>query len=180
MQRKRTWSAVIVAACALGSPIAVAAQPKPKPPEPPMMRPLLLMGVKASRPLHGVGTLGTLIPLKPLERTGELNSSDDFVYQGLIVEAGGGDDGYELAVGWGRRVKDRTHPAVFGQDIRATAFRTRRPPKDHFTNATYVGGEVGFTAFTARLSVGAATRVSGDEGSDRVVFTWGFGFHLGR
>ena len=178
MNAKRTLPALAIAGCALAAPLSAVAQQKA--PEPPTMRPLLLMGVKASRPLHGMGTLGTLIPLKPLERTGEFDSHDDFVYRGLIVEAGGGDEGYELAVGWGRRVKDRTHPAVFGQDVLATAFRTRRPSRDALTDTTYVGGEVGFTVFTARLSVGAATRVSGDEGSDRVIFTWGFGFHLGR
>jgi len=178
MDTKRTVSAVVIA-CAIGSPTIAAAQQKPKP-EPPTMRPLLLMGIKASRPFHGTGTLGTLIPLKPLEHTSELNSGDDFVYRGLIAEVGGSDDGYELAVGWGRRVKDRKHPSLFGQDVRATAFRTRKPPKDALRNATYVGGEVGFTALTARLSVGAATRVSGDEASDRVIFTWGIGFHLGR
>jgi hypothetical protein len=179
MDTKRTVSAVVIA-CAIGSPAIASAQQKPKPPEPPTMRPLLLMGVKASRPLHGMGTLGTLIPLRPLERTGELNSHDDFVFRGLLVEAGGSEDGYELAVGWGRRVKDRMHPAVFGQDLRATAFRTRKPPKDALTNVTYVGGEVGFTALTARLSVGAATRVSGDEAADPLIFTWGIGVHLGR
>ena len=178
MDRKGMLSVPLVAICALGSPVAAVAQQKA--PEPPMTRPLLLMGIKASRPFHGMGTLGTLIPLRPLEQTGELNSNDDFVYRGLIVEAGGGDEGYELAVGWGRRVKDAKHPALFGQDVRATAFRTRQPPKNALTNVTYGGGEVGVTALTARLSVGAATRVSGDEGADRFIFTWGIGFHLGR
>jgi hypothetical protein len=31
-----------------------------------------------------------------------------------------------------------------------------------------------------RVSVGAATRVSGAQQADRTIFTWGIGFNIGR
>jgi hypothetical protein len=95
----------------------------------------------------------------------------------VIVEAGAGAEGFELAAGWGRRWKLRKGPALFGSDVMATAFQRR---SDTAPDATYVGGEVGLTVMTFRVSVGAASRVSGDQAADRTIFTWGVGFNIGK
>lgn len=174
MRRAVVRSAMIVAVCAFASPFAVSAQATTTPER--ASRPLLLAGAKKSGPLHGAATVGLLIPVRPLER------SDDFgggfrAYRGVLVEAAAGADGFALAAGWARRLKTPKGPALFGEDVVATAFQIR---SDTAPDVTYVGGEVGMTMLTFRVSVGAATRVAGAPESDRTIFTWGVGFHIGR
>jgi hypothetical protein len=170
-------SVIIVATCAFASPFAVSAQATVQSNAPERAsRPLLLAGARKSGPLEGSATVGMLIPVRPLERSGDFGGKF-LAYRGVLVEAAAGADGLELAAGWGRRLKLPKGPALFGEDILATAFQTRKSG----TEATYVGGEVGLTMLMMRMSVGAATRVSGppDE-PDRTIFTWGFGFNFGR
>ena len=177
LRRAVVRSVVIVAVCALASPFAVSAQATTTPER--ASRPLLLAGAKKSGPLHGAATVGILIPLRPLER------SDDFgggfrAYRGVLVEAGAGAEGFELAAGWARRLKTPKGPSLFGEDVMATVFQKRSLSDSTDTDATYVGGEVGLTMLTFRVSVGAATRVSGSEQADRTIFTWGVGINIGR
>lgn len=174
MRRAVVRSVIVVATCAFASPFAVSAQATTAPL--PAARPLLLAGAKKSGPLHGAATVGILIPLRPLERGSDFGS-DLLGHRGVIVEAGAGAEGFELAAGWGRRWKLPKGPTLFGEDVMATAFQRR---SDTAPDATYVGGEVGLTMLTFRVSVGAATRVSGAQEADRTIFTWGFGFHIGR
>jgi hypothetical protein len=167
-------SVMIVAVCAFASPFAASAQATTTVER--ARRPLLLAGVKKSGPLHGAATVGLLVPLRPLER------SDDFgggfrAYRGVLVEAAAGADGFELAAGWARRLKTPRGPTLFGEDVTAKAFQRR---SDTTPDTTYVGGEVGLTMMTLRVSVGAATRVAGAPESDRTIVTWGVGFHIGR
>ena len=174
LRRAVVRSVVIVAMCAFASPFAVSAQATTTPER--VSRPLLLAGARKSGPLHGSATVGLLLPLRPVEQSGDFGGKFR-AYRGPIVEASAGTEGFELAAGWGRRLKLRNGPALFGEDVMATAFRKR----DETTEATYVGGEVGLTMMTLRVSVGAATRVSGAAAeTDRTIFTWGVGFHIGR
>lgn len=174
LRRAVVRSVMIVAMCAFASPFAVSAQATATPER--ATRPLFLAGAKRSGPLHGAATVGLLIPVRPLER------SDDFgggfrAYRGVIIEAAAGADGFALAAGWARRLKTPKGPVLFGEDVVATAFQRR---SDATPDAAYVGGEVGMTMLTFRVSVGAATRVSGPQAADRTIFTWGVGFHIGR
>jgi hypothetical protein len=174
LRRAVVRSVIVVATCALASPFAVFAQATAAPP--PAARPLLLAGAKNSGPLHEAATVGILIPLRSIERGSDFGSNL-FGYRGVIVEAGAGAEGFELAAGWGRRWKPRKGPALFGEDVMATAFLRR---SDAAPDATYVGSEVGLTMMLFRVSVGAATRVSGAQQADRTIFTWGIGFNIGR
>jgi hypothetical protein len=182
--RTKVLSAAIVAS-ALAIPAGVSAQQPAGPgaiqaPVPERAtRPLFLTGVKKSGPLNGAGMVGLLIPLKPLGRSGDLGGQLR-AYRGVILEAGAGSDGFEAGVGWARRLKEPRRFAIFGEDVMAKAFRKRSATEGAGTDATYVGGEVGLTLLTLRVGVGAATRVEGPESSDRTIFTWGVGFHIGR
>ena len=180
--------AVVLAAVALATPAAVSAQqstppaqPKqpaaqqPIPPPPPEPRPLFLGGARKSGPLGRSATVGILFPLKPTVQ-GTDHGSSFWAHRGVLIEAAAGDGGFELAAGWGQRWKLRHGPALYGQDILATAFRKRTDSGD----ATYVGAEAGLTVMTLRMSVGAATRVDGPADAERTIFTWGIGFHIGR
>ena len=182
--------AVVIAAVALASPAAVSAQqstppaqpkppaaqqPTPPPAPPPEARPLFLGGARKSGPLGRSATVGILFPLKPTVQ-GTDHGSSFWAHRGVLIEAAAGDEGFELAAGWGQRWKLRHGPALYGQDVLATAFRKRTASGD----ATYVGGEAGLTVMTLRMSVGAATRVDGPADADRTIFTWGIGFHIGR
>ena len=173
---KKFVSGVVVAACAVGAPIAVSAQETARQTA---SRPLFIAGVEKSRPLHEAATVGILIPLQPLTRSGELGGQR-LAYRGLLVEAAAGVEGFGVATGWGRRLKKPRSFAVTGEDIMATAFRTRNPLGGAATDATYVGGEVGLTSLAMRMSVGVARRVSGPQEADRTIFTWGVGFNIGR
>jgi hypothetical protein len=172
MRRAVARAVIIVATCAFASPFAVSAQATTKPE--PARRPLLLLGFETSRPLHEIATVGTLIPLRPLEQA----DSSLYEYRGVIVEGAAGDSGYGVAAGWGSRLKKSGGFALFGHDVMATWFRRRGEARD----ATYVGGEFGFTFLVppARVSLGVATRVAGPDEVDRTIFTWGLGFHVGR
>ena len=188
MNQKGILSAIVVTAWAVAAPAAglaqqdTPAQPAPAAPgkaqvapQPPAARPVLLAGARKSGPLGGSATVGILFPLKPVKQ-GTDHGSSFWAHRGVLIEAAAGDDGFELAAGWGQRWKLRRGPALYGQDILATAFRTQTATG----NATYVGGEAGLTMLTLRMSVGAATRVDGPAGADRTIFTWGIGFHIGR
>jgi len=175
LRRAVVRSVIVVAILAFASPFAVSAQATAKAPEP-AARPLLLAGAKKSGPLHAAATVGILIPLRPLKRGSDFGS-DLFSYRGVIVEAAAGEEGFEVAAGWGRRWKGRKGPALFGDDVMATAFQRR---SETSPDAAYVGGEVGLTMMMFRVSVGAATRVSGSQEADRTIFTWGLGFNIGR
>jgi hypothetical protein len=178
MNREKILSAVVVTACALATPGVVSAQqakPQVAPLPPPVARPLFLAGARKSGPLGGSATVGILIPLKPTIQ-GTDHGSSFWAHRGLLFEAAAGDDGFELAAGWGQRWKLRRGPALYGQDVLATAFRRQTAAGD----ATYVGGEAGLTMMTLRVSVGAATRVDGPIEAERTIFTWGIGFHIGR
>jgi hypothetical protein len=190
MNQTKILPAVVVAAVALAAPVAVSAQPStppaqpktpaaqqpaPPPPQPPEARPLFLGGARKSGPLGRSATVGILFPLKPTVQ-GTDHGSSFWAHRGVLIEAGAGDGGFELAAGWGQRWKLRHGPALYGQDILATAFRKRTASGD----ATYVGGEAGLTVMTLRMSVGAATRVDGPADAERTIFTWGIGFHIGR
>ena len=191
MQHNRILPAVFIVATVFAAPAASTAQestspaqPKapapqqrtpPPPPPPPAARPLFLAGARKSGPLGGSATVGVLFPLKPTVQ-GTDHGSSFWAYRGLLFEAAAGDDGFELAAGWGQRWKLRRGPALYGQDILATAFRKQTVSGD----ATYVGGEAGLTMLTLRMSVGAATRVDGPVDAERTIFTWGIGFHIGR
>ena len=174
MRRAVVRSVIVVATCAFASPFAVSAQATAAPQT--AARPLLLAGAKKSGPLHEAATVGILIPLRPLERGSDFGSGL-FAHRGVIVEAGAGAEGFELAAGWGRRWKSPKGPALFGEDVLATAFLRR---SDTAPDATYLGGEAGLTIIMFRVSVGAATRVSGAQQADRTIFTWGLGFNIGR
>jgi len=174
LRRAVVRSVIVVATCAFASPFAVSAQATAAPQS--AGRPLLLAGAKKSGPLHEAATVGILIPLRPLERGSDFGSSF-YGYRGVIVEATAGAEGFELAAGWGRRWKLPKGPALFGEDVMATAFQRR---SDTSPDATYVGGEVGLTMMTFRVQVGAATRVAGAEQADRTIFTWGIGFNIGK
>ncbi len=179
MNHKTILPAVVVAACALAAPAVGFAQQNTPPEQTstlaPARRPLFLAGARKSGPLGGSATVGILIPVKaPARGTGY--GSDWYQHRGVLVEAAAADDGFALAAGWGRRWTPRRGPVLYGQDILATAFRRRNSTAD----ATYVGGEVGLTMMTVRMSVGAATRVDGPVEADRIIFTWGVGFHIGR
>lgn len=174
MRRAVVRSVLIVAACSWASPFAVSAQATTTPER--AGRPLFLAGAKKSGPLHGAATVGLLIPVRPLERSGDFGGGFR-AYRGVLVEAAAGADGFELAAGWARRLKTQKGPALFGEDVVATAFQRR---SDTGPDASYVGGEVGLTMLALRVSVGAATRVAGAAESDRTIFTWGVGFHIGR
>ncbi len=145
-------------------------------------QPLLLVGVKATRPLHEAVNVGALIPLRPVEQ------SDDFgrlqrTYRGLIVEASAGSEGYGLGAGWGHGTQEPGVDGFFGADIKTTLFRTRWSLRGEARDATYVGAEVGVTTMLlpiARISVGAAKRVSGVKEADRTIFTWSIGFNIVR
>ncbi len=184
MNHKKILPVVAVAMCALVVPAVLWAQPpappaQPKPPAaepaPPAARPLFLAGARKSGPLGGSATVGVLIPVKSPQR-GTGYGANWFEHQGVLIEAAAADDGFELAAGWGRRWTPRRGPVLYGRDIVATAFRRTDQP----ARATYVGGEVGLTMMTLRMSVGAATRVAGPADADRTIFTWGIGFHSGR
>ena len=185
MNHKRILPVVAVAICALVAPAVLVAQPpappaqpsKPQavPPPPPAARPVLLGGVRKSGPLGPSATVGVLFPLRPVKQ-GTDHGSNFYAHRGLLIEAAAGDEGFELAAGWGQRWKLRRGPALYGQDVLATAFRKHTAAGD----ATYVGGEAGLTIMTLRMSVGAATRVDGPVDAARTVFTWGVGFHIGR
>jgi hypothetical protein len=185
MNHKKILPVMTVVACAFLAPAAPLAQspvsptqqkpPAAEQPPPPAARPLFLAGARKSGPLGGSATVGVLIPLRSPER-GTGYGSSWFVHQGVLLEAAAADDGFELAAGWGRRWTPRRGPVLYGRDIMATAFRRTNLP----SRATYVGGEVGLTMMTLRMSVGAATRVDGPADADRTIFTWGIGFHSGR
>jgi hypothetical protein len=177
LRRAVVRSVIVVAMCAFAAPFAVSAQATATSPEP-AARLLLLAGAKKSGPLHEAATVGILIPLRPSEQGSDFGS-DFRGYRGVIVEAGAGAEGFELAAGWGRRwkVSQGKGPALFGEDVMATAFQRR---SDTAPDATYAGGEVGVTIMTFRVSVGAATRVSGYQDADRTIFTWGIGFNIGK
>jgi|SRR5688572_20213700 len=178
LRRAVARSVIVVAMCAFASPFAVSAQATTTP----SRRPLLLFGGEISRPLHETATVGTLIPLRPLE-PGTDGFGGSYAHRGLVLEAALGAEGYGLAAGWGRRIKEPRGFAFVGEDIMATWFRTRSSSHSKTGNATYVGAEVGFTAAflpMTRISLGAARRISGPEEVDRTIFTWGLGFHLGR
>ncbi len=177
MHRQKIGRWAVLAVCALAVAIPSYAQQttppaKPGPPVP-EKRPLFLAGVRTSGPLEKSATVGLLIPLRPLERGTDFGSNL-FAFRGVLLEAAGGPEGFEVAAGWGRRYRSARGPALFGQDVLATAFRKTT------TDTTYVGGEAGITTFGLRVSVGAATRVAGPLESDRTIFTWGIGFHIGR
>ena len=174
MRRAVVRSVMIVAVSACGSPVAVSAQATTTPER--ASRPLLLAGAKTSGPLGRAATVGLLIPLRPLERSGDFGGGFR-AYRGVLVEASAGAGGFGLAAGWARRLKTPKGPSLFGEDVVATTFQRR---SDTVPDATYVGGEVGLTLLTFRVSVGAATRVSGPEEADGTIFTWGVGFHIGR
>ena len=174
-------SILIVAACALASPFAVRAQATTAPNL--AHRPLLLVGAKTSRPLHEAATVGTLIALRPLERGSDFASSL-YAYRGVVLEAAVGAEGHGFAAGWGSRMKQPGGLTYFGHDIMATWFRTKpwSTVTGGRTQATYVGGEVGFTLPyipLTRLSLGAARRVDGPQEVDRTIFAWGIGVSLG-
>ena len=171
---------MIVAVFALASPFAVSAQATTTPK--PARRPLLLVGAETSRPLHEAATVGTLIALRPLERGSDFASSM-YVYRGVVLEGAVGAEGHGLAAGWGSRLKQPGGLVFFGHDVLATWFQTKPSSTGAPTQATYVGGEVGFTLPympMTRLSLGAARRVSGPQEVDRTIFTWGIGVHLGK
>lgn len=174
LRRAVVRSVIVVATCAFASPFAVSAQATAAPQGAP--RPLLLAGAKTSGPLHKAATVGILIPLRPLERGSDFGS-ELRGYSGVMIEAAAGAEGFGLAAGWGRRWKLPKGPALFGEDVMATAFQKR---SDTSPDATYVGGEVGLTMMMFRVQVGAATRVAGAEQADRTIFTWGIGFNIGR
>ena len=184
MNTRKTLPFVVVAACALAAPAAVSAQPSTQPAQPklpaaeqapPPARPLFLAGARKSGPLGGSATVGILIPVTSPKR-GTGYGSDWLAHQGVLIEAAASDDGFELAAGWGRRWTPRRGPVLYGQDIMLTAFRRSNSPVE----TTYVGGEVGLTMMTGRMSVGVATRVDGPSEANRTIFTWGIGFHSGR
>ena len=185
MNIRKILPVVVVAACTLAAPAAVSAQPStpPAPPKlpaaeptpPPAARPLFLAGARKSGPLGGSATVGILIPVTSPKR-GTGYGSDWFAHQGVLIEAAAADDGFELAAGWGRRWTPRRGPVLYGQDLLLTAFRRSNSAID----TTYVGGEVGLTMMTVRMSVGVATRVDGPPEANRTIFTWGVGFHSGR
>ena len=199
MNQKEILSAIVVTACVLTTPATgfaqqtTPAQPAPAtpgkppitappqgkpqltPPPPPDPRPIFLAGARKSGPLGGSATVGILFPLKPVKQ-GTDHGSSFWAHRGVLIEAAAGNDGFELAAGWGQRWKLRRGPALYGQDILATAFRRQTDTG----NATYVGGEAGLTMLTLRMSVGAATRVDGPVDAARTIFTWGIGFHIGR
>ena len=176
MRARVVRSVIVVAMCAFASPFAVSAQATTTTTPERASRPLLLAGAKKSGPLQKAATVGMLIPLRPLERSNDFGGGFR-AYRGVLVEAAAGDEGFELAAGWARRLKSRGGPVLFGEDVMATAFRTKNETAD----TTYVGGEVGLTMLMLRVSVGAATRVSGaSDETDRTIVTWGVGFHIGR
>ena len=184
MKVEKILPVVVVATCALIAPAAASAQsstppaqqkPAVEPPPPPAARPVLLGGARKSGPLGPSATVGILFPLRPVKQ-GTDHGSNFYAHRGVLIEAAAGDEGFELAAGWGQRWKLRRGPALYGQDILATAFRKHTEAGD----ATYVGGEAGLTIMTLRMSVGAATRVDGPVAADRTIFTWGIGFHIGR
>lgn len=188
MSHTKILPVLFFAASLFATPAAVSAQQsappaQPKtpaaqqstPPPPPAARPLFLAGARKSGPLGGSATVGILIPVTSPKR-GTGYGSDWFAHQGVLIEAAAADDGFELAAGWGRRWTPRRGPVLYGQDIMATAFRRKNSPID----STYVGGEVGLTMMTVRMSVGVATRVAGPSDASRTIFTWGIGFHSGR
>ena len=181
MRRAVARAVVLVATCALASPFAVSAQATTTPE--PARRPLLLIGAKTSRPLHEAATVGTLIALRPLERGSDFASSL-YVYRGVVLEAAIGAEGHGFAAGWGSRLKQPGGLTYFGHDIMATWFRTKpwSTVSGGRTQATYVGGEVGFTLPyipLTRMSLGAARRVAGPQEVDRTIFAWGIGVSLG-
>ena len=175
MRRAVARAVIIVAVAALASPFAVSAQATT---QERATRPLFLAGVEKSRPLHEAASVGILFPVRPLQRSGDLGAQLR-AYRGVIVEAAAGAEGFELAAGWGRRLKQRNGFAIFGEDVMATVFRTQNSSGGN-ADATFVGGEVGLTMLTFRVSVGAAARVSEAAQSERTIFTWGVGFNLGR
>ena len=178
LRRAVVRSVIVVAICAVASPFAVSAQAKATP----SRRPLLTFGGETSRPLHETATVGTLIPLRPLE-PGSDGFGGSYAHRGVVFEAALGAEGYGFAAGWGNRIKEPGGLAFFGQDIMATWFRTHPSSHTRIGNATYVGGEVGFSVFflpMTRVSLGVATRISGPEEVDRTIFTWGLGINLGK
>jgi hypothetical protein len=180
LRRAVVRSVILVALCAFAAPFAVAAQAKaPAPSVDRTHRPIYFAGGEKSRPLGEAATIGLLIPLRPAGRSSDINGSFHS-YQGLVVEGAAGAEGLGVAAGWGRRLKERRGFAWFGEDVMATAFRTKKSLDGLEANTTYVGGEVGLTTLLMRVSVGAATRVSGPEWADRTIFTGGVGISFGR
>jgi hypothetical protein len=178
MRRAVARGVLIVAVFALASPFAVSAQATTTPLR--ATRPLLLVGGETSRPLHEAATVGTVIALRPLERGSDWTSSM-YAYRGVVLEAAVGVEGHGLAAGWGVRMKAPGGPVYYGHDLMATWFQTKKWAAGERVNATYVGGEVGFSLVIpmTRLSLGAARRVSGPHTVDRTIFTWGIGVLVG-
>ena len=180
LRRAVVRAVMIVAVFALASPFAVSAQATTTPK--PARRPLLLLGAETSRPLHEAATVGTLVALRPLEQGSDFASSL-YVYRGVVLEGAVGAEGHGLAAGWGSRLKQPGGLVYLGHDILATWFRTNPSSTGAPSQATYVGGEVGFTLPyipMTRMSLGAARRVSGPQEADRTIFTWGIGVHIGK
>src|SRR5262245_12580 len=176
--RNLVFRAAIVAGLCATLPIAVSAQTTSASER--ADRPLFLVGLKKSLPLHEAASIGTLIPLRPIELSNDFGTTER-TYRGAIVEASAGFEGFGLAAGWGSRMQDSVGFTYFDADLMATWFRTRghdkRPP------ATYVGAEVGFMTMLmpiARFSFGVARRVSGAETADRTIFTGAVGISIGR
>jgi hypothetical protein len=171
---------VFVAIYAFAAPFAVSAQAKASAPSIDRThRPIYFAGGERSRPLGQAATIGLLIPMRPAGRSSDINGSYHS-YQGLVVEGAVGAEGLGVAAGWGRRLKERKGFAWFGEDVMVTAFRTRKSLDGIEADTTYMGGEVGLTTLLMRVSVGAATRLSGPEWADRTIFTGGVGFSFGR
>lgn len=181
MRRAIVRAVLIVATCAFASPFAVSAQATAK--ATPFVdrshRPIVFAGGEKSRPLQEAATLGMLIPLPPSRLSSDINGSFH-AYRGVIVEGAVGNEGLGVAAGWGRRLKEPRGFAWFGEDVMATMYRTKASRDGLTADTTYVGGEVGFTTLMMRVSLGAATRVSGPEWADRTIFTGGIGVSIGR
>jgi|SRR5262245_5987580 len=140
-------------------------------------RPVVLVGARYAAPTRSTGGLGLLIPFRKPRQDGDLGDLRD--HGGLEIEASAGVGGARLALGPAWVGKPPGGPALFGGDVLVGLTRTWNSPRGASSGSSYVGLEGGLTLLMVRFSAGIAHRLTGPEGSNATIFTWGVGVQTG-